>query len=521
MRYQKQTSITNPLSPDDRRKAISAFKWGWFKERGYEPHSGQMPLHLSDARFRTGIAGTRGGKSRMCGEEASVYLLVGATRVWLVGQTYNDTEKEFRYISDALHSTAFADLFGDPNSVLVKDVYNPDGGNMHIQTAWGSEVVCKSLQNVSSGSPPLGEECDLIVLCEPANIKNPKYIYERYLFGRLASRNGDMIISGTPAGKAPKSDPDGWLYNFYMKGMVGSEEYDPEYFTNVWSSWENPNFKEDPYWIRSWMNPLIFAEQYEAQFILISGSVFDAFTPQLHIIPPFKIPANWNRYEAIDPGFSGMFYWGAGVMGYDGVLYMVDEYYDSEKRYIDRANAVWQKRLASYNLPYIPFNEPSQNVNAETWRKAQASGRAPSISPLYIDPEDPQFIVEFAQYGLSGVKANNDVHIGINAVNQKLKHDFIKLYFTTNVPVLTEAMQYHSWGEKTSADVRKPSNDKYKHPADTVRYICMGGLSPSEKKEIKSFDEEECLDDIMGAMLASKSEYMRDPYMRRQVLGNY
>jgi hypothetical protein len=519
MKYQRTSSISTPLDPLDRAKSIDAFKWGWFERRGYQPHSGQMPIHLSNARYRTGIAGTRGGKSRMNGEEATVYALVGATRIWLVGNTYNDTEKEFRYIWDAFHSEAFYETFGSPNDVLIKDVNNKDGGNMHILSAWGSEVQCVSLQNASI--PPLGEECDLIVLCEPANIKNPKQIYERYLHGRLANRMGDVIISGTPAGKAPKNDPDSWLYNLYMKGLVGTDEYDPNYFTNIWSSWENPAFKDDPYWIRSWMNPLIFAEQYEGQFIMISGSVFDAFSPLIHIIKPFKIPQYWNRYEAIDPGYSGMFYWCASVMGEDGVLYIVDEYYDSEKRYIDRANAIWQKRLSAYNLPFVPFREPSQNTNADTWRKAQDNNLAPSINALYIDPEDPQFIVEFAQYGLSGVRANNDVHIGINKVNQKLNKDFVKLYFTSNVPVMTEAMQYHSWGEKTSSDIRKPANDKYKHPADALRYINMGGLSTSENgKEMQSKEgEEEALDMIMGYMTKSRNEYVRDPYQRRMING--
>ena len=109
----RRAITTQPMTPNERASALKAFKWGWFERKGYSPHSGQMPIHLSDARFRSAIAGTRGGKSRCSGEESMAYSLVGPTRVWLVGQTYDTTEKEFRYIWDSYHSEAFYEVFGN------------------------------------------------------------------------------------------------------------------------------------------------------------------------------------------------------------------------------------------------------------------------------------------------------------------------------------------------------------------------------------------------------------------------
>ena len=507
------------MTPDERKDALAAFKWGWFKRKGYNPSAPQLDVHLSQARFRTALAGTRGGKSRCVGEEASAYLLIGATRVWLVGQTYSTTEKEFRYIWDALHCDAFKEIYGEPKDMLIKDIYNEKGGDMQMQTIWGSEVKCISLDQANTAA--FGEEVDLLVLCEPAQIKNPEYVWDRILFGRLASRKGDMLMGGTPAGKKPRHDSTGWLYNMYIKGLVGTEDYDPDYFTRIWSSWENPYFADDPYWIRSWMNPLIFAEQYEASFITLTGNIFTAFNPVIHVIPPFKIPSHWNRYEAIDPGFSGLFYWCSGATGHDGALYIFDEYFDTEKTYAERANAIWEKRLATYNLPFKFASKPQtvDSQNMVTWQNAISAGRAPSVRQLYIDPEDPQFILEISKYGLAGLKANNDVLIGINRIDQLLKHEPPQLYITANCVRLIEALGNHAWGEKNTGDTRKPANDVYKHPCDTLRYMVMGSLSPSEDKEIEIANDEygDRLDDILENLWNNAdATYVRDPYRRRQ-----
>lgn len=516
--HTQRAITTKPLQPNERQEALAAFKWGWFERSGYSPHTGQIPIHLSDARFRSAIAGTRGGKSRCSGEEATALSLIGPTRTWLVGQTYDTTEKEFRYIWDAYHSEAFYEVFGDVNDVLTRAVYSPSSGNMQIMTEWGSEVTCISLER--AGTSAFGEEVDLLIFCEPAQIKRPKELYERILHGRLASRMGGVLNSGTPAGKAPPNDPDGWLLNFTEKGILGHENYDPMYFTNIWPSWENPDFKDDPYWIRSWMNPLIFAEQYEGQFIVISGAIFKSFDPLTHVIKPFTVPKNWNRWEAIDPGYSGMFYWAAGVTGYDGCLYITDEYYDTETKYIDRANVIWQKRLAAYSLAFRPFRNPQENRNLNTWRNAQSNGQAPSLCNLYIDPEDPQFIAEMRDYGLMGLTADNNVHIGINAVEQRLAKPHPTLYFSSENPVAIEAMQYHSWGDKRGSDIRKPANDKYKHPADVIRYLCMSNLTPSVERveEVKFADGEEDIFALLektSSLNGVRQRYEKDPYYRR------
>jgi len=514
------------MSPEERRKAIHAIKWSWFDLVGYSPHSGQRDFHVSDARFRFINAGTRGGKSRGAGEEAVVYLLVGPTRVWLVGQTYAMCEKEFRYIYERMTSPLMMERFG--SDCITKQTFDDKGGNMIIRTKWGSEVKCISLDKADTSA--FGDEVDLLILCEPAQIKHPKKVYEQILFGRLASRLGDLVGNGTPSGKAPSHDPDGWFYNMCLKGLEGVVEHDSDgneisYYTRSFPSWENPDFKDDPYWIRSWMNPKIFAEQYEGQFVTFSGAIFESFLKSVHVIRPFPVPAHWNRYESIDPGYSGEFCWLAGETGYDNSLYITDEYFTNKTLFIDHANEIWHRRMRDYGLPFTSIREQYKNPNLDLYKKASANNKAPRITQLAIDPEDPQCQAEFSSYGLPNYRASNDIHIGIDRVENRLKGENPRLFITSNNTHLIDALENHTWGNKVygesgTCDVRKPANDKWKHAADCLRYICMSSLSSSIDIKPKTSYDEPTLWEIMMQTTGNMGRHPYDlsPAERRRML---
>jgi len=497
-------NTTQPLPPDERRKAVESIRWKWFEMNDYFPHSAQRDLHLSRARYRMAIAGTRGGKSRYAGEEATVYLLAGNTRVWLVGQTYNTTEKEFRYIYDRLTSPLAQELFGA--DYLQKCVYNDKGGDMQIRTNWGSEVKCISLENATTSA--FGDEVDLLVLCEPAQIKFPKRQFDRILRGRIANRLGDLLLPGTPAGKAPAHDPDGWVCDMYEKGLGD----DSDYYTRQWPSWENPEFNDDPYTIRREINPKIFAEQYEGKFVIFSGAIFESFNPEVHVIKEFKPPRNWNRYEAIDPGYSGEFYWLASVTGYNNDLYICDEMWGKKTRWIEHANNIWERRMLTYDLPFSSFTDERKNFNKTLYKTAQGKHKVPKTTTR-IDPEDPACIADFNAYGITAFPADNNVHVGIDRVENRLRLPKPRLFITENCTHLIEALINHSWAEKKYGDdgtveIRMPAKDKYKHACDTLRYVCMDNLIASQDfKEEPEFSEPDLYDLMVNANVGGKHPF--------------
>ncbi len=467
----QQLNIKNmsfkPPTPQERRASIASLRWWWFEYIGYRPHTAQIDAHLSEARFRMWIAGTRGGKSRAAGEEAVVYLLSGATRVWIVGQSYALCEKEFRYIYERMTSPEIIALFGG-QIPLSKAVYNKDQGNMHLVTKWGAEVECISLDKGGGGA--LGEECDLIIMSEAAQIKNPSELWDRYLRGRLATREGDLLVPTTPAGRTNKHDEEGWLFNMYDKGYNANE---PDYYTREWPSWENPAFPEDPYELRRSMDAKIFAEQYEGKFMVFSGAVLN-FEDDVHIIEPFDIPYHWRAYEAIDPGFSGKFVWLRSVISPSGALFITDEYSDERLVYEVRAAEIKRHRAQAYG------------IHPSLWDVF--TRKHDHITRTYIDSEDPQAGAEFEQqYGIPNTmttKEAKDVLVSVNRVNERLRWNnrwCPRIFVTANCVETIEACNFHSWGEKGANSVRKPANDKWKHWIDCMRYICGGTLIPSDE----------------------------------------
>jgi len=456
----KRTSFPPP-TPEERRANIAACRWALFDLFGYEPHEPQVDFHDSDARFRMTIAGTRGGKSRSAGEEAVIYLFAGATRVWIIGQSYAFTEKEFRYVHERMTSQEVYQLFGgDP---LESHSYNESQGNMYLRTKWGAEVKCISLDRAGGA---LGEEIDLAVLSEAAQIKRPKNVYERVLRGRLSTRLGDMIIPTTPAGRTNAYDQEGWLYDMYLKGY---DEDEPDYFTREWPSWANPTFREDPYELRRELDEKIFAEQYLGQFVIFTGSIYSDFAEPVHVIDPFMIPKHWRRYEAIDPGFRGQFAWLASVISEQDNIYIIDEYDDQETAYEDRVKNIKNKRCEEYDIPHGMWDTFARKNEVRT--------------TLYIDPEDPQCGFEFARLGLSNHQelTNNNVMLGIDRVRRRLKwgpRQRPRLFVTSNCKGVIDCFRNHAWGEKGDG-IRKPANDRWKHKMDCARYICAGNLIPS------------------------------------------
>lgn len=460
-------TIVPAPDPYKRQEYLKHIKWWLFDIFGYDPHSGQLPFHLSGARYRSLIAGTRGGKSRAAGEEGCAYLFTGAVRIWIVGQTYALTEKEFRYIYERMTSYEVAKLFGG-RSPLEHSTYNVKGGDMYLRTTWGAEVQCISLEKANIGA--FGEEVDLIILSEAAQIRNPREVYERVLHGRLANRLGDVIIPTTPAGKSNEHDKDGWLFDMFLKGLDEGQE---NYFTVVFPSWANPEFKEDPYELRGWMDEKVFSEQYEAQFMVFSGAVFDRFSDRVHVIKPFEPPAHWSRYEAIDPGFAGKFVWLSSVLSPENNLYIIDEYSDSETDYETRAKEIKRLRALEYN------------IHPDLWDIYINKHNVKTIT--YVDSEDPQAIAELTKYGIPGYGANKkEILVTVDRVNRRLKWSSThapSLYITSNCVDTIDAFRFHSWGEKPATGYRKPANDQWKHWMDCVRYICSGTLIPPERKE--------------------------------------
>src|SRR6185503_13755940 len=130
-------------------------KAAYFKLVGYAPHPKQWLFHKSRARFRAPCCGRRFGKSRMAGMDVQPKLLVPDRRAWIVGPTYDLSEKEFRVVWNSMIVRL---KFGTDRR--VKKAYNKKQGEMRIEFPWGTVIECRSADHPEN---LVGESLDHVI----------------------------------------------------------------------------------------------------------------------------------------------------------------------------------------------------------------------------------------------------------------------------------------------------------------------------------------------------------------------
>lgn len=452
------TAMTKAELSRNRRQIVDSQKWYWFDRIGWRPHRHQILFHQSQARERYLCAGRRGGKTEPAGKEAGSYMISGPYSVLLVGPTYDDTYKEFRVVkNDVLHPA-------NPHKVeSLQD--NKSAGNLYIRLSNGAFLEGRSAREPKK-SPIIGEEYDLMILCEGAQISGlggEGGLWESQLRGNLTTRLGDLVVPTTPAGK------DNFLYPRFMVGLSGQD-------SGVWAhqfpAFANPAYLEDPEELRKKMSERAFREQVLGEFVSWAGAIWledCGFVPERHIIAPFNVPAWWNRVEIIDPGFSDYFAWIAAVVDEEGNLFVVDELRAKRTRYKDLVNGIIQHRKMMYGEEY-------QEIGKKT--------------PVYVDPEDPRCRTEISTAAreidetIKCLAADNDVFAGFEAGSVRFRTDTCFLFNT--LPNSKDALENHEWQEGLDNKGRhREKRDEYKHFSDLFRYLMLKAPRASKRPERK------------------------------------
>lgn len=217
-------------------------------EIGWHPHKNQQEILKANKRNTCICAGTRWGKSALCGYVALKYLLADNQRIWIVSLTYDMAQKVFSYVYE------FA---GALDKRLLKGVSKRPVPRFEIieNNSW---VECKSADTPAS---LMGEELDLVIVDEAAQM-HPE-VWSRYLRARLASRQGKSFIISTPFGKT-------WFYEWYLKC-----KNDPQGASFNFKSVDNPYFPPEEYErLKKDLPEAIFRQEYEANFLDDAAAVF-------------------------------------------------------------------------------------------------------------------------------------------------------------------------------------------------------------------------------------------------------
>ncbi len=387
----------------------------------YTPHPFQVDFHKSTKRFRSLIAGRRGGKTTAGAIEAVKHALQGKTLGWCVSPTYSMGQdvtvpevKQWLPL-DAIKHTTKTEIFLKNGSIIkFKSADNPDALR--------------------------GAGLDWLWLDEACFMK--PYTWD-VIYPALADKNGIAWVTTTPCGFD-------WVYEKFYKAV----EKDPNNFDCIrFKSIDNPHL--DPKLIenaRNDLSPQMFRQEFEASFETFTGLVYKEFDRNVHVIKPFEIHNSWTRLRGIDFGFTNPFVCLWVAIDGDENIYVYDEHYKSQSL----------------------LKEHAQVIHAKTGRS--------NIAATYRDPSAAQEAEELTDLGvyttpaINTINSDKDYRVGINAVASKLQINphtgKPKLFVFNNCVNLIEEFQKYRWEEKKDGVNQKEKPMKFNdHAMDALRYI--------------------------------------------------
>lgn len=335
----------------DQRFSCKLNKAAFFRDVGYTPHRGQIPIHASRAPRRIVVCGVRFGKSVCAAMEGLAAAMEPATRSmgWVVAPTYDLADKVFREIVYVAHDKLRSRVIKVQESAKVLHLRNTAGGV--------SEIRAKSADNPVS---LLGEGLDWLVVDEAARLK--PHIWEGYLSQRLIDKKGWALLISTPKGK-------GFFFDLFRAGQRGLAQFES------WNcpSTTNPHLDADLIEAERLRLPeRVFRQEYMAEFVEGAGAVFRRVRE--------AATGKWR-----DPKHDRLYYAGldlAKVEDYSVLVVM-----DSEYRvvFVDRFNRLdWPTQIARVRASVERWGDA--RVLVDTTGAGEPVFEAMQGEGMYVDP---------------------------------------------------------------------------------------------------------------------------------------
>lgn len=240
-------------------KRVSRTQGLWLDKRalfghlGYEPHPGQLEVHLSRAPRRVVACGVRWGKTMCAAMEAiAAAMSPGATSLgWVVAPTFDLTDLVLGTVRTVIEdrlSHRIVEIDERARRIVLRNL----AGNLAV-------VQGKSAEKSTN---LLGTGLDWLIVDEAAAVRGD--IWDEFLSQRLIDRKGWALVASTPRGQMS------WFYDLFERGQDADTDFES------WSrpSWENPRLdravieKE-----RQRLSIEVFAQEYGGEFLTGHGIV--------------------------------------------------------------------------------------------------------------------------------------------------------------------------------------------------------------------------------------------------------
>ena len=367
---------------------VGAAMLAWLKilneDTGVLPTPEQAEILASDRRFILVAGGEQAGKSviaalflirkyfefragRSAGRPAGAPKRGKKTRpqrpplYWLVGATYGETEREFRYLAEwfgALGVLAESTKRVNPGRIVLKD-------GTRIETKSGVDH-----RTLSKESP------DGIIGCEASQLDATVFSRMR---GRVTARNGWLFLAGTFESSV------GWYPQLFKAWRQGG----PDRRSYSLSSWTNrtlyPGGRDDPQLaaLQADSTDDFFMERIAGQPVPPKGLVVPEIRSDAHVRDVSYVPGLPVRL-AIDPGYAGA-YAVEALQYIDGREVVVDEIYErglvTEEIIAMARSRPWWPDVEGGVIDVAGYQHQSMPAPAEAWAEEGgvylAAGRVP------------------------------------------------------------------------------------------------------------------------------------------------
>lgn len=375
------------------------------------------------------FAGRRGGKTKIGGLATVTRAQIPNQMIWVCGPTYPDlNDFVMPAVFEFLPVDWIADYKASFQTLILKN---------------GTKIAFRSLDDPNKGRGP---SLDFAWLDETRKIQQLAW---DTILPALADRKGQAIFTTTPNGFD-------WCHD---RLFLPASNGDPGFWACQYKTIDNPFIdREEIEALRKQMDPLFFAQEFEADFITFQGRIYNIENAILRtddkireVIPEWpRISPERRTIVGLDPGADHPF---AGILlvATERGMVAIAEHLVRNKPVVEHVRGI-QRMLAAFN-PDKPFVPDS----------------------YAIDRSQRQTLIELAQYSIICRQAENEVVAGIRRVQSWLEAG--QLFFIESlVPETIKQMRSHRWAENRAPDGQWRKEAVFKENddlPDAVRYALM------------------------------------------------
>lgn len=423
---------------------------------GKKKHKKQLAFHKCKKRNRWVFGGNRSGKTE-CGAVECLWMLRGIhpyrkNRKDVFGWAVSLSQQVQRDVAQAkilsyLPKSWIADI-----TMLSGRKDSPAGGvidQIKIKNVFGG-ISTLGFKSCDQGREKFqGSSLDFVWFDE----EPPRDVYEECLM-RVMDRRGDIFGTMTPLkGRT-------FIYNEIYLNQKNNKEIWHEFMT-----WEDNPFlsKKEAALLESALDATSLDARKYGKFTEGAGLVYPEFDESVHVIEPFKIPAEWQETISIDPGLHNPLSAHWYCVDWDGNIYVVAEHFASGQDIDFHAAAI-------------------KDISAKIGWKTDARGR---ISALIDSAANQRTLASsksvaelFTERGiLVNPNVNKDVFAGIARVKSFLKRGNGEpdIFIFKNCANMIAEFKTYFWA---AGDAPVKRDD---HCMDELRYFIMTRPKPPEK----------------------------------------